>query len=357
MTDKSATIAAPRTARVPFWDNARFVCVTLVVIGHGIQRLTADSDPALSIYLFIFAFHMPAFAIISGYFSKSDPPNRQQLTKVITDILLPYLIMEFIWSVVKYFVEGKVDFNPTTASWTLWFLLALAIFRLILPYLALVKWPLLWAVVASVGVGFYANVDSTFSLARAIAILPFFVLGWKLREIGIMDRWMSLGGSPVRWIRGAAAVLLGGWLVVALVFIEPFREFRLARWFFFDLGYHALGQDEWWAGFARLGFLLLAVVLSAALFALLPRTTTWFTDFGQATMYVYLLHTFVLYPVRESGVLGGDNSSGLWLAGMIVASVAISIALASPLVRRLFRPIIEPKPKWLFRGVDAPGKL
>jgi fucose 4-O-acetylase-like acetyltransferase len=59
---------APRV-RVPFWDNARFVCVTLVVIGHGIQRLTSDSDNALVLYLFIYAFHMPAFAIISGYFS------------------------------------------------------------------------------------------------------------------------------------------------------------------------------------------------------------------------------------------------------------------------------------------------
>ena len=348
MTEQGTTIAPTRAARVPFWDNARFVCVTLVVIGHGIQRLTADSDPALSIYLFIFAFHMPAFAIISGYFSKSDPPNRQQLTKLITDILLPYLIMEFIWSVVKYFVEGTVDFNPTTASWTLWFLLALAIFRLVLPYLAVLKWPLLWAVIASVGVGFYANVDSTFSLARAIAILPFFVLGWKLREIGLMDRWMS-AGTIVWWVRGAAAVVLGGWLVVAFVFVEPFREFRLARWFFFDLGYHALGQDDWWAAFARLGFLVLAVVLSAALFALVPRTMTWFTDFGQATMYVYLLHTFVLYPVRESGILGGDHSSILWLASMILASVAISLALASPVVRRVFRPIVEPKPRWLFR--------
>ena len=36
--------------------------------------------------------------------------------------------------------------------------------------------------------------------------------------------------------------------------------------------------------------------LSAALFALIPRRETWITDFGQATMYVYLLHTFVLYP-------------------------------------------------------------
>ena len=356
MTDSTpspavATPAAPKP-RVPFWDNARFVCVTLVVIGHGIQRLTADSDPALSLYLFIFAFHMPAFAIISGYFSKSDPPNRVQMTKVITDILLPYLIMEAIWSVVKFVLYGSVDFNPTTASWTLWFLLALAIFRLVLPYLALLRWPLAWAVLFSVAVGYWANVDSTFSLARAFGILPFFVLGWKLKQWGVMDRWLAMDRGST-WVRLGAAIVLGGWLVVAFVFVNQFRAIKLTHWFFYDSSYADLDAAQWWGGFARLGFLVMATVLSAALFALIPRRETWITDFGQATMYVYLLHTFVLYPVRESGILGGENSSLPWLIGMVLASIALSVLLSTKIVRRIFRPIIEPKPKWLFVQADG----
>ena len=55
----------------------------------------------------------------------------------------------------------------------------------------------------------------------------------------------------------------------------------------------------------RLGLILLAVVLSAAFYVLVPRRNTIFTVFGQATMYVYLLHSFVLYPIRESGMLEG----------------------------------------------------
>jgi len=38
---------------------------------------------------------------------------------------------------------------------------------------------------------------------------------------------------------------------------------------------------------------------------------------------------------------------------MILACIAISIALSSPLVRRVFRPIIEPKPRWLFAKQTA----
>ncbi len=47
-------------------------------------------------------------------------------------------------------------------------------------------------------------------------------------------------------------------------------------------------------------------------------------------MYVYLLHSFVLYPIRESGVLKDDHSSAVWLLTMVFASIAIAIALLEP---------------------------
>ena len=134
----TGSVQKPRK-RVPFWDNARYACIVLVVLGHAIQRLTYDSDIALAAYLALYAFHMPAFAIISGYFSKSGSPTRVQMARVITDILLPYVIFELLWTLTKWLVEGQADPNLTKPSWTLWFLLALGIFRLVLPYLALLR--------------------------------------------------------------------------------------------------------------------------------------------------------------------------------------------------------------------------
>lgn len=87
----TGSIVTPRGKRTPFWDNARFACIVLVVLGHATQRLTYDSDIALGLYLLIYAFHMPAFAIISGYFSKSESPNRRQMARVVTDILVPWI--------------------------------------------------------------------------------------------------------------------------------------------------------------------------------------------------------------------------------------------------------------------------
>jgi fucose 4-O-acetylase-like acetyltransferase len=342
----AAKANAPKE-RVPFWDNARFLCVTLVVIGHGIQRLISDSDNALIVYLFIYAFHMPAFAIISGYFSKPGAPNARQMKRVITDIILPYVIMETIWTLVQYVVEGKKEFNPTQPSWTLWFLLALGIFRLILPYLALLRWPLLIAIAMSVGVGYFGNVDSTFSLSRAIGILPFFILGWRAREWGVVDRWRRVATHG--WVvRGVAVAVLAVWLVVVVLGIRLWRAMDLRFWFFYDDSYRALGEGEWWSGLVRLALIGLAIVLTAAFFVLIPRGTIWITSFGGSTMYVYLLHSFILYPLRETGVLKDEHTSAVWLVSMVFACIAIAIALSAPAVHRIFRPLIEPKPRWLF---------
>ena len=356
MTDTRTAQAPAQRRRVPLWDNARFLCVTLVVIGHGIQRLTVDSNNALIVYLVIYAFHMPAFAIISGYFSKASPPTSRRMKKVLTDILLPYFIMETIWSLVQFLVEGKSEFNPTKPSWTLWFLLALGIFRLILPYLVIFRWPLLLSLVFSVGVGYLGNIDSTFSLSRAIGIMPFFVLGWKARQWGIVERLRKVG-KRIWWLRAAALAVFGLWLAVIGTFIQTWRDLDLRFWFFYDDSYTGLGESAWWAGLIRLALILVAVILCAAFFLLVPRRQNWMTKFGQATMYIYLLHSFLLYPLRESGFLRGEHSSASWLVFMILACVAISIFLASPLVRRVFRPIIEPKPKWLFIELedDHPG--
>lgn len=341
-------IDVPRPKRrVPFWDNARFACIVLVVLGHASQRLIYDSDTALGLYLLIYAFHMPAFAIISGYFSKSDAPGSRQMARVITDILVPYVIFEALWTLTKWLVEGQANPNLTQPSWTLWFLLALGIFRLILPYLALLRWPLLWTVLISIGAGYLPNIDSTLSLSRTLGLLPFFALGWWLRDREIVERLRLLRDRPW-WVFAAAAAVLGGAGVIAWLFADVWREIDLRQWLFYDQNYSSIGGTEWWAGGVRLALMAIALVLSAAFFALLPRRTHWWTHFGQYTMYVYLLHSFVLYPFRESGVLRDLDPTWFWLPVVIIASVLIALGLATKPVRTVFRPLVEPRPGWLF---------
>jgi len=298
---------------------------------------------------------MPAFALISGYFSKSDAPTRRRMARVITDIVVPYIIFEGLWTLTKWIVEGRANPNITQPSWTLWFLLALAIFRLVLPYLALLRWPLVWALVVSIGAGYLPNVDSTFSLSRTLGLLPFFTLGWWLNEHAILER-LDLLRRRRWWVRALAAAtfVLAGW--VCWFFVDVWRDVDLRLWFFYEENYAALGGTQWWAGGVRLAIMTIAVILSIAFFALIPRGTHRWTEFGKYTMYVYLLHSFVLYPFRESGVLRGLDPTWLWLPLVTALSVLIAVVLATRPVRTAFRPLIEPRPAWLFADPALAGR-
>ncbi|MEJ3403457.1 acyltransferase family protein [Rathayibacter sp. YIM 133350] len=348
----STAAGLPRTVagrRVPLWDNARWIAIVLVVVGHGILPLIHESDAAYSVYLFVYAFHMPVFVVVSGYFAKSAPPGPRQLKRVITDIVLPYLIFETVWTVIRWALGGKFWLDYATASWTLWFLIALAVWRIVLPYLVLLRWPLTISIIVSVFVGYFPSIDSTFALSRTIGLLPFFVFGWALRQRQITGRWLALPPRVVwRWRAGALALFAVLAVLIALN-ITALRTAQIRQFLLYDLAYPAIGYDAAWAGALRLGLILLAIVLVLAFLMLMPRRPTPFTALGAATMYIYLLHTFFLYPLRETPVLQGPQP--LWvLPGVIAVCIAIAVLLSQPFVRRIFHPVVEPKARWLFRA-------
>ncbi|MCU1569559.1 MAG: fucose 4-O-acetylase [Naasia sp.] len=341
---------APATTRVPLWDNARFVAILLVVVGHSVQRLAGELDPAFAVYLLIYSFHIPLFVLVSGHFAR-DVLTAKDLRRIVGDLVVPYLVFETIWTVVQWLVEGKHTVDYANASWTLWFLLALILWRLLLPVLAVLRAPLAWAAVLSVTAGYTDQLDSTLALSRVFSLLPFFVLGWELRRRDAGRRWLAAPPALVLRARLAAGAFLAAVVVAAILWLPLWRRLRLIRFFFGDVAYAGFGYGAWWAGLVRLALLALSALICVAVLVLLPRRTTWFTALGGATLYVYLLHTFVLYPLRETGILSA-NATVPVLLGMIVLAVAITLLLSSRPVRRVTRPLIEPDVSRLFAGRD-----
>lgn len=348
MSPRAAGTPHVQKRRVPLWDNARWIAITLVVLGHAILKLISESDVAYEFYLFVYAFHVPLFVAVSGYFARSGPLGTRQLHRLVTDIVLPYVIFETIWTTIRWLLGGEFRLDYSTASWTLWFLLALLVWRLALPFLVLLRHPLLISVVISVGAGYFQSIDSTFALSRTLGLLPFFVFGWQLRQWKLTDRWLGLPRSAVwRW-RIGAITLFTALLGMIVANIDFLRDAQVRQFLLYNEAYPAFGYDEFWAGGIRLGLMLLAFTLIVAFLVLVPRRRTWFTVYGSATMYIYLLHSFVLFPLRESGVLGGPQP-GWVLPAMIVLSVLISVVLSQRIVRRVIHPLVEPRARWLFR--------
>ncbi|RJT87552.1 fucose 4-O-acetylase [Cryobacterium melibiosiphilum] len=338
--------------RVPLWDNARWIAITLMVVGHAILKLIGDSDTAYATYLFIYAFHVPVFVAVSGYFAKSGPPGTRQLHRLLTDLVFPFVVFETIWTTIRWLLGAPFQLDYSSASWTLWFLLALLVWRILLPYLVLLRYPLLISIVVSIGAGYVEQIDSTFALSRTIGLLPFFVFGWKLRQWQLTGDWLELHARAVWQWRAGAIALFAALFLVCVIFIEGLRDLRVRSFFLYDEAYALFGYDQLWAGGIRLGLMLLAFALIVAFLMLIPRRTVWFTPLGAATMYIYLLHSFVLYPLRETGLLEGPQPGWL-LPALIVLSVLISLALSQRIVKRVFRPLVEPRARWLFRPTAA----
>jgi len=340
-----------RTTREPFWDNVRFVAIALVVVGHSIEKLS-DADLMAALYVSIYAFHMPLFAFVSGRFA-ADWIGREAGRKLVTQLLVPYVVFSAIWFSIRLAAEGDVTLDLTRPWSHLWFLLALAVWRLLLPVLAALRHPLLVSVAVSVASGYFAGTGGSFDNGRIFGMLPFFVLGWLAKERG-WPRWREgVPGRSTARARGVAVLVLTAAPVIAWLRVDDVRDWHLRRFAQMDVNYVHMDAPEWWAGLVRLGMLGLAVLLGGCVLLLVPRAASRITRWGTATMYVYLLHLFPIYLLRElTGVLDWFDSAPRF-ALLVLLALAWTCVLSTEPVRRAFRWVVEPRVPWLVQPTCA----
>jgi fucose 4-O-acetylase-like acetyltransferase len=343
-------VAAPGS-REPFWDNVRFVAIALVVVGHSIEKL-AKADLMAAVYVAIYAFHMPLFAFVSGRFASAQPGRPAAAAKMVRQLVVPYVVFNVVWYLLRLAVEGHAQLDLATPYWHLWFLVALVVWRLLLPLVAAVRCPVTLSVGIAVAAGYMHGIGLTFDSGRIFGMLPFFVAGWALKERGL-PRWVQERSAPSAGLRVAAVAVLVAVTATAYWQIGTVRDLDLRRWVQMSNNFEHLGAAAWWAGPLRLGLLGLAVVMGVAVLVLVPRDRTWFTAWGSATMYVYMLHLFPIYLLRTTtDVFSWFDSAPRFclLIGLAVAGAAL---LSTSPVRRVFRPVVEPQVRWLFARAEV----
>ena len=130
---RDASSSAPPRSRDPWFDNAKMLLVTLVVIGHS-WTLVADSFTTTWAYNFLYLWHVPAFVMVTGYLSRSFRFSRRHLTKLLTSVVVPYLVFEYTLTTFRSVVGGEhhgpLFLNP---HWPMWYLATLFVWRLATP--------------------------------------------------------------------------------------------------------------------------------------------------------------------------------------------------------------------------------
>lgn len=107
--------------RIDYIDAVKCFAITLVVLGHVIQNiLFRDTYESLYLYRFIYAFHMPLFMMVSGYFAH----NYLTLRKDCFRLLVPYVMWAVVTAIQYRSVTylWKVFLYPDNGLWFLWVL-------------------------------------------------------------------------------------------------------------------------------------------------------------------------------------------------------------------------------------------
>ncbi|WP_130797629.1 MULTISPECIES: acyltransferase family protein [Streptomyces] len=336
-------------SRDPWWDNVRYTSGTLVVVGHTIEPLR-DMDGPLWLWMVTWALRLPVFVMVCGYFSSAGPLNLRESRRILESIALPYIFFSILQTLQVRWLEGEWKIYLGLPKWTLWFLLSLIVWRVALPYVVALRYPFTMTVAASLAIGYFNEFGAEFSASRTVALFPFFVLGWKIKEglfAGLFER---------RWTRGLSVGLLLGSGVVAWLVRHDVR----IGWTTMAAPYESQAEffGTYWAWVFRATLLAWGIVMGLSLINLVPRRRIpVVTYLGAGGMYIYLLHPLVLRPLRETGIFERVDQRSEQLL-IILAAVVLAALLASPPVRLLAKPVVQPSVSWLFsRAVrDASAK-
>lgn len=335
-----------RMSRDPWLDNVKLTLVTLVVIGHS-WGLLAASDLDIQLYNFVYYWHIPAFVLVSGHLSRSFVWDRRHASSLFTTLLLPYLIFE---PALYYFRHhfGQHEDGPLWLQphWAMWYLLVLFFWRLATPLLTRH-----WVVVPiSIVVSLVGGMtdELLFCLPRILGLLPFFVIGLHL------DR-NSLRRVTDPRLRPIAVVVL----VWIFWFADQTNEWARSAFLFYDAGYATLGYADVEGMKIRALVMIIGLLGTLSVLVLVPRTGARLTQWGGATLVIYLFHGFFVRYAEFAGWF--DFAPDRPVAALALCTsfaVVVALTLGSPPVVRVLTWAVDPVGSWRrhrTRGIRLPN--
>ncbi|MCF6136284.1 acyltransferase family protein [Pseudalkalibacillus berkeleyi] len=311
-----------------YFDNAKFILIFLVVFGHFISPHKSNSDVLYTVYNFIYTFHMPAFILIAGFFSKSIF-KEGYLKNIFKKILIPYFIFQIIYFAFYTIKNGSETFKLFDPYWTLWFLLSLVLWNVLLVIFARIKYPLIVALGLGLIAGYVQDIGTFLSLSRTFVFFPVFLLGYYLKK----EHFYALLNTRKRI--AASTLFVTMFISYYFFFPEAAKEWLLASSSYEELG---VGVEQ--AILIRLLMYGLMLIATFSFMALVPRRKLFFTHMGGRTLYVYLLHGFIVKLFSITPFYDAIQDTGNYILFVVLAAV-VTLSLASKPIMTLAQPLIE----------------
>ena len=306
--------------RISYFDNLKFACILLVVIGHAFVNHTGISYYYGAIECFICLFHMPVFLFVSGIFHN----NKNVSNKVV--VLFVYLMLA---KCISFFCD-KVSGNQPDITifvqrgWD-WFLAALIVYAMVSFFLRDIN-PV-FVICVSVLIGCMAGYDNGLMsgkfYGRLITWYPFYYLGSVIdrkKLVGLFEKY-----GRIKWMPGCLILAAwGGYCIIRRSSIMRIWEFINPTAIYAELPFNA-------TAFSRLLYYCFVIIIGLSFMLIIPTKRTIMTDLGKRTLSVYLLHMLVrsfLYKYRVADIL----LTSLWGALMYVLLwIVLTVVLSAKL--------------------------
>lgn len=391
---------------------AKFVLITLVVLGHFIEAYSkAGNQVATVIMHLIYSFHVPAFVLISGYYSKDLTSARRR--KLLSGLVLPYVILQPLFCVAYTGLFYGTDGSETqdgmmTQNWSLmsgrrrrdwnflypfahlWYLISLLCMRIWLPFALEMKYTVWFHMILGCLVGYNDSVGRFLSIHRTVVLLPYFIAGRLLEESGALLRPV---GIKLKFTAFFFVLLQVAGSVLASQVDVP-----LDIWFRADSYAKVLGGYSSYGGLVQLGCYVWTAMCLTSFFTILHVATERKTSYisiavketekvdgsrnqrnreesswrdslvlklafwGRQSMYVYILHMAVLMLMAKFGYYDSlfemeslETGITAQVVGTAMLAVLVSVLLTLNLVvPTIFKCIIEPDvSRFIFRRRNA----
>jgi len=304
------------TARREFPDIARGALVLLVVWGHLLESKGYNGR----LYFAIYAFHMPAFAMISGAYSK-PALNRNHVLEIFKRLLIPLLCFQFAYYVsLGYFAPERVS-NLHTPVWIMWFLFSILTWKLALPLAIRLPYPFLLSILVALAAGFSDRIGAGLSFSRTLVFFPAFLFGHLYAK--------RIFEAPTRYRTPLIIVFITIFIVALLI-----SDYVSIRWLWGSHPYTKMLYNTPGAAF-RVAAMFTGIIMSVAFLAILPTHSKMLACLGRRTMTIYLLHGFPVIIFWTSGALFGNGL--LFLATTALLSLGISLLISLCINRLLAR--------------------
>lgn len=322
-----------KKVRNPYFDNAKFLLIFLVIFGHILQSFIKKSEPTLELYTLIYTFHMPAFIFISGYFSKSFSQNPgEKIRENFGKFIIPYMFFQWIYAYYFYLIDyrEKFAFQLHVPHWALWFLISSFLWYVSL--LIFYKLPAIIGIplsfILSMLVGYSDFFGKEFSLHRTFVFLPFFVIGYYFSP-KIVDWFINF---KYRYIFAI------GFVVNYVITIKVLKINRQA--FFGVKPYISYMNHPENGALLRLLVIALALISMVAFFAIVPKTKRFYTELGKYTITGYLLQGFVIRYLRMYKFKELTYDWKMFVL-LTIFSILLTLVLTSPPVGRAYNRVFN----------------